>query len=295
MRVQTVKKRSLNEIALGFWQLSHPGPVLIFLAAVVVFALRAAWPNIVWSTIALLLGAHLAMQLSISFINDYRDRKADAENKKDKPISLGWVRPSEALVGGLLSIVIMVGLLLLLPNPLLPLLVSLIYLALGQAYNLGLKSTPLSGIVVALAMPLIPIYGFVGVNRALPFLLWLLPIAFMLGVALNLSNSLPDLEGDAASGAKTLAVVLGVKRSFTACPLLIALSGALIGILTATRLVPAQAWIIVPVLILTFLGLGAMLLFSSPGKPKQTRRSYFYLVALICLVLVGGWFVGVKI
>ncbi len=52
MRVQTVKKRSLNEIALGFWQLSHPGPVLIFLAAVVVFALRAAWPNIVWSTIA---------------------------------------------------------------------------------------------------------------------------------------------------------------------------------------------------------------------------------------------------
>ncbi len=144
-------------------------------------------------------------------------------------------------------------------------------------------------------MPLIPIYAFVGVNRALPFLLWLLPIAFMLGVALNLSNSLPDLEGDAASGAKTLAVVLGVKRSFTACPLLIALSGALIGILTATRLVPAQAWIIVPVLILTFLGLGAMLLFSSPEKPKQTRRSYFYLAALLCLVLVGGWFVGVKI
>lgn len=293
--METVKKRSLNDIAPGFWQASHPVPALLFLTAVAVFALRATWPNIVWSTIVLLLAAHLAMQLSINLINDYCDRYVDAVNKKDKPIPRGLVRPREALIGGLLSILIMVGLLLLLPNPLLPLLVSLFYLALGQAYNLGLKSTPLSGIVVALAMPLIPIYAFVGVNRPLPFLLWLLPIAFMLGVALNLSNSLPDLEGDATSGARTLAVVLGVKGSFIACPLLIVLSPALIGTLTATQLVPAQIWIIVPVLILTFLGLAAMLLFSGPEKPKQTRRSYFYLVALTCLVLVGGWFVGVKI
>src|SRR6266700_2234344 len=88
--------------------------------------------------------------------------------------------------------------LLLLPLHRLALLISLCYLALGQGYNLGLKSTPLSGIVFALAMPLIPLYAFAGVGRTLPFLFWLVPVGCLLGVALNLANSLPDIPGDAA-------------------------------------------------------------------------------------------------
>ena len=70
-------------------------------------------------------------------------------------------------------------------------------------------------------MPLIPLYAFAGVGRVLPFLFWLVPVGFLLGVALNLANSLTDLEEDSAYGAKTLAVVLGVKGSFRACHLLL--------------------------------------------------------------------------
>ena len=274
--------------------LSHPGPVLFHIVAVAVFALLAAWPGFVWSTIILVVAAHAAMQVSIAMLNDYCDRKADALVKKTKPIPSGLVRPREALVAGLGMIVLMM--LLLLPLNKLGLLVSLVYLALGQAYNLGLKSTPLSGVVFALAIPLIPVYAYVAQGRTLPVLLWLIPVGALLGVALNLANSLPDIEEDAGAGAHTLAVVLGVRSSLLACPVLIVFSVIIIALLTALRLVAAQLWIIIPTLVLTLLACAAMLFFQQAGSATGTpamRKRYFYLVAFTCLVLAGGWFTGV--
>lgn len=55
-----------------------------------------------------------------------------------------------------------------------------------------------------------------------------------------IANALPDVEEDAASKARTLAVVLGVKGSFIACPLLIVPAAALIAALTRLQLVSAQ-------------------------------------------------------
>ncbi|HZU65758.1 MAG TPA: UbiA family prenyltransferase [Ktedonobacteraceae bacterium] len=285
------KKRRLQDILLGFFLLSHPVPVLLHIIAVTLFTLLAAWQHPVGYVIALVIAAHAAMQLSIAMLNDYCDRRLDAEGKKNKPIPLGLVTPREALVAGLVMIALMLALLFWLPP--LALLISLCYLALGQAYNFGLKSTPWSGIVFALAMPLIPLYAFAGVGRVFPFLFWLVPLGFFLGVALNLANSLPDIEKDSAGGAKTLAVYLGVQRSFLACQLLIVLSASLIGLLTVLRIVPANPWIVVAALILTCLSIEARVLFFGPEKPVETRKLYFYLVAVTSLVLAGGWLVGV--
>lgn len=285
------KKRQLNEIALGFYLLSHPMPVLLHIVGVTVFTLLAAWPHFTWSVIALVIAAHAAMQVSIAMLNDYCDRRLDAEGKPGKPIPRGLVHPREALVSGLIMIVVMF--ILLIPLPRLALIISLCYLALGQAYNLGLKSTPFSGIVFALAMPLIPLYAFAGMGRTLPFLFWLVPVGFLLGVALNLANSLPDVEDDAANGARTLAVFLGVRRSFAVCQSMIVLAAALVGLLKITNIVPAHPWIIIVTIILTCLAAEAMLLFFGPGKPVGRRKPYFYLVALTSMLLAGGWFIGV--
>ncbi len=289
--LQITKKRTFNEILLGFLLLSHPIPILFHIIAVTIFALLAALPNVVWSAIILVIAAHAAMQVSIAMLNDYCDRKHDAQGKPEKPIPRGLILPREALIAGLLMIVIM--LVLLIPLPRLALIASLCYLALGQAYNLGLKSTPLSGIVFALAMPLIPLYAFAGVGHIPPVIYWLVPAGFLLGLALNLANSLPDLEEDAAEGLRTLAVVLGVARSFAVCDSMIALCSVLVGILTFTGIVPANTWIITPVLILTLLALGGMIFFFGPGKALKTRKTYFYLVTLSCLILAGGWLIGV--
>jgi exosortase/archaeosortase len=57
-------------------------------------------------------------------------------------------------------------------------------------------------------------------------------------------------------------------------------------------LVPSQPWILVTTLILACLGIEAMLLFFGPKKPVETRRLYFLVVALTCIVLAGGWLIS---
>ena len=287
------KKRSVGDIIVGFWMLAHVEPIVLILTAVTLFAVRATWPHPPWTIILLLLAGQAAMQFSIGILNDYCDRHLDAAGRKNKPIVLGLIRPHEALLAGLLMIVVM--LVILLPLNLFVLLAALGYLVLGQVYNLGLKSTPLSGILFALAMPLLPLYAFAGVGRIPSMVIWFIPIGALLGVALNLANALPDVEEDVASNANTLAVTLGVKGSFIACPLLIAPAGILIGILTIFQIVPAQLRLMLPILALTSLGIVIMLLFFGPQKPRQTRKVYFYLVALVCLILAGGWFIAVKL
>src|SRR5262249_24385583 len=118
---------------------------------------------------------------------------------------------------------------------------------------------------------------------------------FVLGISLNLANSLPDLEQDAAHGTRTLAVFLGLRGAFALCQALIVLCAALIGALMITGIVPANPWIVVPVLMITCLLVIVLLLFFGPDRPLKTRKIYFYLVTLICILLAGGWLVGVLI
>ncbi len=290
--MQIVKRRPA-ETLYGFYLLSHPVPVLFHTIAVAVFALVAAWPHFNWSVIALVIAAHTAMQLSIASLNDYCDRRLDTLGKKQKPIPLGLVRPREALLFGLLMIVIMF--LLLVPLNLPALLVSCLYLAFGQGYNLGLKSTPLSGVVFALAIPLIPLYAFLGVGHVLPVILWLVPVAALLGIALNLANALADIEEDATHGARTLAVVLGAQGVYITCPLLIIFSMLLIAILTFTRVVPAQTQLVLPTLVVTGIAALSLLLFFRSNSVVRTGKRYFYIVVSTCLILATGWLIGVLI
>jgi 4-hydroxybenzoate polyprenyltransferase len=186
-------------------------------------------------------------------------------------------------------------LLLLLPLPPLAWLFSLLYLALGAGYNLGLKGTPFSGAVFALAMPLIPLYAFAGAGRNIESLVWLIPVGFLLGVTLNLANALPDLEQDAASGTRTLAVVLGTGRAFLFSNTLFGLAALLILALDLRGLVHVQPQTMVFTLSLSFLLLLVLLLVSGPGRALETRTRYFYLMTLACLLLAGGWLIGVII
>lgn len=288
--MQVTRRRSIGALLQGLFWLGHPVPVLFHMIAITIFALLAAWPRPVWPVVLFVVGAHTAMQLAIAVFNDYCDRERDAAGKPEKPIPRGLVTPREALIAGCAMIVLMA--LLLLPLPPLAWLLSLAYLALGMAYNLGLKSTPLSGAVFALAMPLIPFYAFAGVGHSLALLVWLVPVGFLLGVSLNLANSLPDLEEDAASGARTLAVTLGLKRSFAVVTILLILAALLILSLNISGALRVQPLVLTGMLVLAGLLLATMLVFTGTEKPRVTRKLFFYFVTLTCIVLAGGWLIG---
>jgi 4-hydroxybenzoate polyprenyltransferase len=231
------------------------------------------------------------MQISIAAINDYCDRHLDSMSKKYKPIPRGLVSAREALCFGLLLTVIMF--LLLLPLNPLALYVTLLYLLCAHGYNLGLKSTPFSGIVFALAIPLIPLYAFVGVGHVLPSMFWLVPAGSLLGIALNLANSLPDIEADALQHARTLAVALGVRRTLLVCPLLILLCTILTGLFIVTGLLHIQNWLLVLLFAPPVLVTGVLLLCFGPDRPLQNRKLYFYLMVFTSILLGGGWLIGV--
>lgn len=303
--MQITRKRRPFEIVQGFFWLCHPVPVSFHVCAVALFAFIAGWstlPNAqTFRVILLVIVAHMLMQLSIAVLNDYCDRFLDAASKPEKPIARGIVHPREALIAGILLFALMI--LLLLSLPLLALIISLLYYLLGLGYNLGLKATPLSGFVFALAIPLIPLYAFVGVGHMFALVFWLVPIGALLGVALNLASSLADIDGDAAQNARTLAVVLGKRWSLLVSLGLILVSSVLIGVFTITRVVPAHLWLIVVTLLLTVFAIGGLLMFFLPRTLDYSRYArdagasqradmwqiYFYLVVCTCFVLAAGW------
>ncbi len=292
MPAHIAKKRHPVTLIRGFFLLSHPLPLLLHGLAVTLCALVAGWSLLArsWPLLVLAVAGHMAMQLSIAFVNDYCDRELDAQTQPRKPIPRGLVRPREALLAGSLLALLMVALQLPLPRE--ALVISLLYLLLGQLYNAGLKSTPLSGLLFALAMPLIPLYAFAALGRLSAPLLWLLPAGALLGVALNLANALPDLEADAAHGARTLAVTLGARGAFVVCQLALLLCALLIGLLTALHLVPAQPWFAGGSVVLVGLAaLGALILWRH-GLPAQQRKMHFYVVAALSLLLAAGWLIG---
>ena len=100
--VNVIGKRRPADVLRGFFWLCHPGPVMFNVIAVTGFALLASWPHVQWNVLALVITAHLAMQLSIAIFNDYCDRQRDVLSKKNKPIVRGLVRPREALFAALL-------------------------------------------------------------------------------------------------------------------------------------------------------------------------------------------------
>lgn len=151
------------------------------------------------------------LQFAIGAANDLADAEADA-GRPHKPIPNGLVGPGTATA--VVVVAAGAGLLLAAPSgaPLVGL--ALAVLAIGLAYDLRLKGTPLAWLPWAVGIPLLPVYGWLGGSGVLPpvFLL-LVPVAALEGALLALANGLADLEHDRAAGLDGAALRLGAGRT----------------------------------------------------------------------------------
>ncbi len=149
-------------------------------------------------------------QAAIGILNDYCDRALDAVSKPEKPLVRGTVQPGEALA----LVVILTGLALLAAQQfgVAAVLILCAIMALGFAYDLRFKGTPISALLFALHFPLLPIFVWASLGVWQPFLPWILPLGAALGIAMNIANSLPDLPDDSAAGVRGLPHVLGLRR-----------------------------------------------------------------------------------
>jgi len=199
---------TLQARVAGAWALMHPGPSLLTVAAYVLCAVLAAGAHPALGALALTALGMACMQFSISALNDYRDRAADARNpNKRKPLVLGAVSPGFALWSAVILAAAMFASFI--PFGLVSVVLAGIFLGLGFAYDLGVKATPFSGLMLGLAFPTIPLLAWNIFAHLTPALFTVLPLGLALGLGIHLADAIPDAEADAAAGVRGLTQALG--------------------------------------------------------------------------------------
>ena len=157
--------------------------------------------------------AMFLLQCSIGAANDVADARADATAKPRKPIPAGQVPVALAVVIAGVSLV--GGLALAVSVSTAALAIGIAGVALGYAYDLGVKGTPFGWAPFALGIPLLPLFAWVGATGTAPVAIVVLSVlAVPAGAAVAVANALPDLERDEASGVRTVATALGLTRAW---------------------------------------------------------------------------------
>lgn len=189
----------------------HPFPTALNVAATAGLSFVAAGGAPDAATLASMLVLMLCAQAAIGITNDIFDRDLDAAAKPWKPVPSGIVSATlaTAMAAALIVAVIAIGATL---GPA-SLALAALGTACGLAYDARLKRTLASAIPYVIAIPTLPLWVWVTLGEWQPVLLWVIPLGALVGFALHLANTLPDLDADAANGVRGLAHALGARRS----------------------------------------------------------------------------------
>ena len=263
----------------------HPFPVGLNVAATAAIAGIAVDGVPEAADLARLMIAMFCVQAAIGASNDYCDRDLDAITKPYKPIARGLVQPNVALLlAALLKLV--AGGLTATFGPL-SFAVGACGLLAGLAYNFRLKRTVLSPLPFMVALPALPFWVLVSLERFTNELWWLVAFGPLVGLSVHLSNTAPDLEHDRQAGVRGLAHALGIERtlaiawgSFAAALILAIALGLLLDYDWPLFLLSAGA-----AAVLLALAVGAYALRRS----QDALQLGFGLMGIATAVLAGGW------
>jgi 4-hydroxybenzoate polyprenyltransferase len=204
---------------------SHPEPTV----AVTAVATALAASSGLGATSALVAAAFLSGQLSVGWSNDWVDRDRDVRTgRTDKPVARGELPVAVVRRAALTAAALCVPLSLALGAW--PGLAHLVAVAAAWAYNLHLKSTVLSWAPYALAFGLVPSIVVLSLPGSSWAAWWATAAGALLGVGAHLTNVLPDLDHDAATGVRGLPHRLGARASAAAAALLLLAATALLAL-----------------------------------------------------------------
>lgn len=219
---------------------SHPGPSLAITALTTLLAAQAA-PHGVGPVLT--APALLAGQLSIGWSNDACDARRDAAaGRTDKPLARGdigvrtvWAAAFVAVAAGL-AMAFVIG-------PVTAALYALVVTP-GWAYNLGLKSSPWSGVMYLLGFGPLPAYAASTLTGHPAPRVAVTVAAGLLGLGAHFANVLPDLAADKATGVGGLPQRVAARwgdAAVRAVALAALLSASALLLLGATR-----HWVAIP-------------------------------------------------
>lgn len=205
----------------AFLALVRPANGAIALGAVLVGAFLSRRPP-AWGPATAAAGCAFLAASAANALNDVLDRSADAVNRPGRPIPSGLIAPAAA--GRAAVVLYAAALCLAIPLGGAPVALVAGWTALTALYSAYLKGVPVAGNVV------------VSLVAASPFLLGglsqgrvgaaLVPtgLALLVHVARELVKDAEDVEGDAAAGVGTLAVVAGREAALAAARVMVVLT-----------------------------------------------------------------------
>jgi 4-hydroxybenzoate polyprenyltransferase len=267
----------------GLYRLGHPLPTFATAAAVVLFTATARNGH---SPLADLIVAFLVFYFllySIGAMNDYCDEAVDrASGRIEKPLVAGEVPRGVALFAWIATAVLS---LVAAPyfNFAAAAMIVPLWLA-GLAYNFWAKSTIVSWLPFVFFYPSLPIWAFIAEGAFGPTLLLSYPLLGSLAAALNIANTLPDVERDRLAGVDGLTHRLGVRRGLR---LLWSLLGGTIVLMALTLLLGRND----VRLLGAGLAVGAALLSIMivdgffTGGAASLQRSYY--LSIVCAIVLG--------
>lgn len=187
----------------------HPGPTAVVTAVAVLLGVAVGLPAaaVLVSGLVVLTG-----QLSIGWSNDWIDAGRDTRvGRTDKPVATGGVSVDAVAVAAFsaaaVSLIIAIGV------GLGAAVLNVLLLASAWAYNAGVKRTALSFVPFIISFGILP--SLVTFTSPTPrFAPWWASVAgAALGVAAHLTNVLPDLADDRATGIRGLAHRIGPRSA----------------------------------------------------------------------------------
>lgn len=184
---------------------SHPGPTIAVTAVAVVLG---AGVGLDAARLALLGVVFLLNQASVGLSNDWLDAARDrAVGRGDKPVAVGWISAAAVRTAAFCCAAAAVALTI--PLGLAATLVHAVFIASAWAYNLGLKSTPLSVLPYVVSFGLLPLIVTLALPEPKIAAWWAMGMGALLGVAAHFTNVVPDLDDDRRTGVRGLPHLLG--------------------------------------------------------------------------------------
>jgi len=272
----------------GWFRLLHPFPSLLVTLATALFAEIAAGGHAAPDRLARLVLAMVCSQFAIGSANDVMDRTLDASAKPWKPLVRGTVGAEGA--GRLAAVCCLASLGCAATLGAATLLAMAMGLGCGLAYDLRLKRSIWSWLPYGLAIPTIPVACWAAMDRLTWRLLPVYPLGLLLGVALHLANTLPDLEDDHAFGIRGLAHLFGRRASMLLC-----WGAFLLAVGLTIALAPALQYhsIAYPIGVgVSLLLVAASMILYRVRPTVATLQTNFGLVALASVALGLGWLAG---
>jgi 4-hydroxybenzoate polyprenyltransferase len=253
----------------------HPGPCVAVTLFTAVLAVLAGNGPLRVVTVAL---AVLAGQLSIGWTNDRIDARRDIlAGRSDKPLANG--RLAVRTVDRAIAVSMLATAVLSASLGWRFALLHVAAVASGWLYNLRLKSTAASWLPYAFSFGALPVLATLALPHPRTAGGWIVAASACLGVVAHLTNVLPDLAGDLATGIRGFPHRLGAARSLLLSVVLLLVASALLVIGPPGS--PS---------VLRWLGLAAAATLAVLGggwavRHPQSRTVFYGLVGFVALQL----------